>query len=138
MYLRHFVSLILLFAFIGGLISSCKDPYPSVDERPKILTLIGKLQNAVKDKNAAAIDSLIIAESYQKGYSSASVLRDVYGDSETAGFYAFGGKEFYYAADEGVVNFTIMADSSDTVGRAAEVVVKKIKDDWYISKFDLK
>jgi len=117
---------------------ACEKNYPSRDELPKIKDLIGKLQREVEAKNAAGIDSLIVAEAYDKGYSSASILKDVYPDSESLSFYAFAHKEITYEHNKGEVTFDIVADSSDTAGRPAEMTVVKIDDDWYIKRFELK
>jgi hypothetical protein len=117
---------------------ACEKKYPSRDELPKIKDLIGKLQREVEARNAAGIDSLIIEEAYDKGYSSASILNDVYPDPETSTFYAFAHKEITYEQDKGEVTFDIMADSTDTTGRPAEMTVVKVDDDWYIKRFELK
>jgi len=127
--------IILLFASI--LLVACEKKYPSRNELPKIKDLIGKLQREVDARNAAAIDSLIIAEAYDEGYSSASILEAVY-NTDTAAFFAFANKEITYEHNKGEVLFNIVADSSDTTGRPAEMTIVKIADDWFIKRFDLK
>ena len=94
------------------------------------------MEQAVRDKNAAALDSLILAESYDEGYHSSKILADVYPD-DTGSFLTFGRREFFYTKDNGVVNCYIVADTADT-GRAVEITLAKKYDNWYLKKFDLK
>lgn len=136
MSVKRFVFPIILFIFIF-VISSCEKKYPSVNEVPKIKDLIGKLQREVKAKNAAAIDSLIIAEAYDEGYSSSSILNEIY-TVDHPRFFAFANKEIVYKADKGEVTFNIVADSTDREGRSAGMTIVKIEDAWYIKRFELK
>ena len=124
------ISLILLA------IAGCSEKGPSRDEIPIIKSLLGQLETATKEHNAARIDSLIIADAFQDGYNSIKFLSQVYpGDSSD--FYTLGSREFYYTKDHGVVNCRIMANSADT-GRAMEIDLVKKGDRWLIEKFTLK
>ncbi len=132
----YFVIAFILMTSI--LFVACEKNYPSRDEMPKIKDLIGKLQRKVAAKDAAGIDSLIVAEAYKKGYSSSSILRDVYPDPDTSSFFAFAHKDIVYEHSKGVVKFDIVANPGDSTGRPAEMTVVKIDDDWYIKNFELK
>lgn len=119
------------------LIISCAEKNPPRDEIPLIKNLLGQFERAVKEKNRAGIDSLIIAEAYELGYHSTKILSDIYPDIETGSFLKFGGREFFYTKDKGVVNCLIVSDTADT-GRPVEITVVKKYDQWYLKRFDLK
>jgi hypothetical protein len=125
---------LLLMAFLL-LTLACTRKNPPRDEIPVIKNVLAKLDRAVKDQNAAAIDSLIIAEAFDKGYSSTKILDDVYDGGRS--FYTFGRREFFYTKDRAVVNCFIMADSVDA-GRPTEITLVKAGDRWLIKRFDLK
>lgn len=110
---------------------------PSRDEIPLIKEVLGKFQRAVVEKNAAAIDSLFMAEAYDLGYSSSQVLEAVYPNPDSSRFFAFGRKEFFYVKDKAVVTCFIMADSADS-GRKVEITLEKDGETWYLKRFDLK
>lgn len=125
----------LLLAVIFALLS-CAEKNPPRDEIPLIKDLLGKIDRAVRDRNAAQIDSLMIADALKLGYNSETVLKDVYPE-DTSTFYTFGRREFFYTEDKGVVNCFIMADSADS-GRPVEMTLVKANDHWYLKRFDLK
>lgn len=128
-------NLVLSLAVLLLLTLACAKKNPPRDEIPVIKDLLAKLDRAVKEQNAAAIDSLIIGEALNQGYSSTKILDDVYDGGR--GFYTFGRREFFYTRDRGVVNCFIMADSAD-IGRPIEITLIKTGDRWLIKKFDLK
>ncbi|MCX6830159.1 MAG: hypothetical protein NT002_12915 [candidate division Zixibacteria bacterium] len=128
-------SLALLLAVLLLLTLACTRRNPPRDEIPVIKNLLAKLDRAVKEQNAAAIDSLIIGEAFNQGYSSTKILDDVYAGGRS--FYTFGRREFFYTRDRGVVNCFIMADSAD-IGRPTEITLVKAGDRWLIKRFDLK
>ena len=125
------------------IIISCAEKNPPRDEIPLIKNLLGQFEQAVKEKNSAGIDSLIIAEAYEEGYHSTKILSDIYGtgdtgpDIDTGSFLKFGGREFFYTKDIGVVNCFIVSDTADT-GRPVEITLVKKYDQWYLKRFDLK
>jgi len=116
---------------------SCSHKNPPRDEIPKIKNILAKLEQTIKEKNAAAIDSLIIADSYSKGYSSQTIISRVYPSPEDTNFFSFGKREFFYTENKAVVNCSILRNSADS-GRPAEITLTKIADRWLIEKFDLK
>lgn len=127
----------LISAIFVVLAVSCSQKNPPRDEIPRIKDILAKLEQATKEKNAAAIDSLIMADSYVKGYSSQTVLSKVYPSPKDTGFYSFGKREFFYTENKAVVNCSILRNSADS-GRPAEITLNKISDRWLIEKFDLK
>ena len=119
------------------IIISCAEKNPPRDEIPLIKNLLGQFEQAVKEKRSAGIDSLIIAEAYELGYHSTKILSDIYSDIDTGSFLKFGGREFFYTKDIGVVNCFIVSDTADT-GRPVEITLVKKYDQWYLKRFDLK
>ena len=118
------------------LFGGCAEKEPSRDEIPLIKNTLARFEKAVKDKNAAAIDSLIIVDD-NEGYNSSKVMKDVYSVSSDDSILAFGKREFFYTQDKAVVNCFIMADSADS-GRPFEITLVKKAKRWYIKRFDLK
>ncbi len=116
---------------------SCAEKNPPRDEIPRIKDVMAKLELAIKAENAAAIDSLIIADSYAKGYSSSSILSIVYSSPGETKFYSFGKREFFYTKDKAIVDCSILADSTSQ-GRPLEITLTKAGDGWLIERFDLK
>ncbi len=138
-------SLIKISIIISGLLIllSCAEKNPPRDEIPLIKNLLAKFEQAVKDKNAAGIDSLIIAEAYEEGYHSAKILSDIFGtgdtgsDIDTSSFLKFGGREFSYTKNIGFVKCNIVADTIN-IGRPVEIIVIKKYNQWFLKRFDLK
>ncbi len=146
-------SLVKLSIIIAGLLLliSCAEKNPPRDEIPLIKNLLAKFEQAVREKNAAGIDSLIIAEAYDEGYHSTKILSDIYGpgdtglDIDTSSFLKFGGREFSYTKDIGFVKCTIVSGTGNasltgdtgSLGRPVEIIVVKKYGQWYLKRFDL-
>ena len=130
--LQYSILAIILLAFV--LYSGCGEEAPSRDEIPVIKAFLSDFTRAVSDRNAALIDSMIIADAYKMGYHSTRILADVY-KNDTA-FFAFGRKEFFYTKDKASIHCSIMADSSDP-GRPVEITLVKKHKKWYLKRFDL-
>ena len=129
---------VIVLILLGGMavLTGCKAKNPSRDEIPAIKNLLAKLETGARDRNPAAIDSLIIADAYPKGYTSEKLLSDIY-PAGVGNFLTFGNREFYYSRENGVVNCRIKADSADT-GRALEFDLIKTEGRWLVEKFELK
>ena len=131
------------------LLISCVEKNPPRDEIPLIKDLLANFEQAVREKNAAGIDSLIIAEAYEQGYHSTKILSDIYGagdtdpEIDTSSFLKFGGREFSYTKDIGfvkcfIISYTVDTGSTDSPGRPVEITVVKKYDQWFLKQFDLK
>lgn len=137
MKIQRIYLVICLISFLLLLVSCSRKKNPPRDEIPVIKNQLGQLERAVKDKNAAAIDSLMIAEALELGYNSQSILAIVYPDSINSTFYSFGKRSFAYTKQTASVDCFIMADSTDP-GRPVEITLVKRSDLWLIKRFDLK
>ncbi len=136
MNIRQECFIICLFPLML-LLFSCSRKNPPRDEIPVIKDLLGRFERAVKEKNAAGIDSLMSAGSLELGYSSRRILSEIYPDSVKSTFYTFGKRSFAYTKDIASVDCFIMADSTDS-GRPVEITLVKSHDMWLIKRFDLK
>jgi hypothetical protein len=120
------------------LVFSCsREKNPPRDEIPLIKDTMGYFELAVKDKNVAAMDSLMSNDAAKLGYSARSILSEVYPDSAESTFFSFGKRSFAYTKDKAAVNCFIMADSTDS-GRPVEITLVKSHDRWLVKRFDLK
>jgi hypothetical protein len=135
--MKRILFVFVLIASSGIAISiGCRAKNPSRDEIPVIKDLLAKLESNVRDRNVAAIDSLIVADAYPEGYTADKLLADVYPPG-IGSFLTFGNREFYYSRDNGVVNCRIKEDSADT-GRVIEFDLVKRGGRWLVEKFELK
>jgi hypothetical protein len=132
---RIIISLCLLLPLLA--ILACTEKAPPREEIPFIKDLLGRFENAVRDRNAALIDSMIIAEAYQQGYNSTRILSDIYPDPDTSRFLKFNDWEFFYTEDIGKVSLFIQSDTVER-GRPAEITLVKVGNQWLIKSFDLK
>jgi len=130
-------ALIILILLPLILVVSCTEKNPPREEIPVIKDLLGRFETAVRDKNAALIDSLMIAEAYDLGYNSTQILSVVYPDPDTSRFLKFGNREFFYTEEVGKVSCIIIADTADP-GRPVEITLVKAYNQWYIKRFELK
>lgn len=128
----------VLLTMVIIFLAACVEKPPSRDEIPLIKSLIGRFQTAVIEKDNATIDSLMISEAVELGYSSERVLRDVYGDSLDGAFYGFGRKDITYVDKKGVVKCLIVTDSTANSGKPVEITIVKGAHRWLIKRFDLK
>jgi hypothetical protein len=130
-----FVNIVILAA--GMAVIGCGEKSPSRDEMPVIKAFFGNLESAIRDKNEAGIDSLMIPKAFELGYSAEKILSDVYLGSDTVEFYALGRKNYSYNKDIAIADCYIMQNPDDS-GRAVELMLEKSGDNWYLKKFDLK
>ncbi len=127
------VTLILLLASWSG----CKEKTPSRDYIPEIKNQLFKLQQAVKQKNRAAIDSLLSVDMLDEKLTSDSLLQFVYNIPERYDafeFEQFGGANIIYSFDIAQIDCFIM-DSTHLKDRP--IVFKLILDDkvWLFREF---
>lgn len=132
---KYIIVFLMLLAQV--LVSCERKKNPPRDEIPVIKDLLGHFEQAVKERNAAAIDSLMIAEALELGYSSQTILSTVYPDYENDTFLGFGNRSFFYTKDKASVTCDIMSDTTDT-GRPVEITLVKVDETWLIKRFDLK
>jgi hypothetical protein len=124
----------ILLILLG--LSCSREKNPPRDEIPLIKDTMGYFELAVKDKNVAAMDSLMSDDAAGLGYSAQKILSEIYPDSAASTFYSFGKRSFAYTKDKAAVDCFIMADSTD-VGRPVSITLVKSQNKWLIKRFDL-
>jgi len=134
---RNFLFPVAMIIVLALLLGACAKKNPPRDEIPVIKNLLARLETAIKEGNAAAIDSLIMAQSYEHGYNSTSILEKIDTYLNGREFFGFGHREFFYTKTEGVVKCAVKADSADA-GQAVEIILEKVGESWLVKKFDLK
>jgi hypothetical protein len=134
-YTRLVVISLCVFSVL--LVVSCSEENPPREEIPLVKDALARLELAVKSKNLAGIDSLLVPETRRLGYSAGQIAVDVYLDTVDGSFYTFGKREFFYTKDKATVSCRVMADSGDT-GRAAEITLVNKRDQWLVKRFDLR
>ena len=116
------------------LLFGCSKRTPKRTHIPILKDKLFTLQTAVKEKNRAAIDSLLSPLVLKKQQSSDSLLSLVYGSDGSFAFENFGGADIFYTLDKARVKCYIM-DSTHTTDR--ELVFYYVFDHemWLISSF---
>jgi len=89
--------ILILLALGLGLTSCGAKKTPNRDHIPVLKSRIFELQEAVKDKNRARIDSLLSVKIVSNQQGSDSLLAFVYGPSGDLGFERFGDRPIVFA-----------------------------------------
>lgn len=126
------VGIIVAFISIGLL--SCAKETPKRDHIPIIKENLLKLQEGVKSKNLARIDSLLSPRILEKDQSSDSLIRLVYGASADFPFTQFGGAEIVYSNNKGRIDCFIM-DSTQQSDRPLVLYLDRADDLWLFTGF---
>jgi hypothetical protein len=113
----------------------CTEKTPSRDHIPVLKERIYLLQEAVKAKNRAAIDSLMTPEILSIGQSSDSLIRFVYGLNDRFAFERFGNCEIVYTADKARIDCFIM-DSTSQNNRPIVFTFVYKHDLWLLKRFE--
>ncbi len=122
--------LLALAATIGG----CGSRSPKRDNIPVLKNQLFRLQQAVKAKNRAAIDSLLAPQILEKKQSSDSLLRFVYGPTDDFAFTQFGGADIAYTRDRARIDAYIM-DSTHADNRPIVLYMAEQSDMWLFTGF---
>ncbi len=131
----------ILFAVIISsiIVLGCEEKLPSRDHIPLIKDKIFQLQEAVKLKNRASIDSLLSIQMLKLNQNSDSLLQFVYfgGDSlEAFEFTQFGNCEIFYSKDKARVDCYVM-DSTQTQTRPVIFTFILNDNDWLLKRYEI-
>lgn len=121
------VALVLLAA-------SCGEETPSRDHIPVLKKRVHLLQQAVKGKKRAAIDSLMAPEILSYKQDSDSLLRFVYGPNGQFAFERFGNYEIVYTSDKARIDCFVM-DSTAQRDRPIILTFVYKHDVWLLKRF---
>ena len=127
---------VLLLTAVAILIyQGCAERSPKRDQIPLLRNNVLKLQNAVKDHNRAAIDSLLSVKIISKSQGSDSLLNYVYGPQGQFPFERFGNCGIIYTSDKARIECFIM-DSTGQTDRPLTFYLAREHDLWLFTSFE--
>ncbi len=129
-------SILYILVVTALLAAGCSEETPSRDHIPLLKERVYLLQQAIKEKNLAAIDSLMSPKilSYQQG--SDSLLRFVYWPDDRFAFERFGNCEIAYTSDKARIDCFVM-DSTDRKDRPIVFTFVHKHDLWLLKRFEV-
>ena len=131
--IKYFISMTLLTAL---LVLSCGDKQTvSRDHIPVIKERFYTLQEAVKDRDTVALDSLVSDDMLDDDLSFDSLFRFVYGADGAFAFDRFGEYEIFYTNRKARVDCYIQ-DSTLTKDRPAVFTFVFDDDRWLLKRFE--
>ncbi len=123
---------VMAFVFLS---LGCTEKTPSREHIPVLKEKIYLLQEAVKARNRAAIDSLMTPEILSIGQSSDSLIRFVFGSNDQFAFERFGNCEIVYTSDKARIDCFIM-DSTTRTDRPIVLTFVYKHDLWLLKRFE--
>jgi len=124
-----------IFLMAVSIISCGKEKTPSRDHIPLIKERLSRLQEGVKNKSAAAIDSVLSVNILKNQQSSDSLLKFVYGAEGLFSFESFGQPVIIYTDEVAKVEAYIM-DSTHQTERPVIFTFIFDDDQWLLNKFE--
>ena len=133
--MRFILHVLIVLASLALLAAGCSEETPSRDHIPLLKERVYLLQQAVKEKIHAAIDSLLSPKilSYQQG--SDSLLSFVYGPDDRFVFERFGNCEILYTSDKARIDCFVM-DSTGRTDRPIVLTFVHKHDLWLLKRFE--
>ncbi len=121
--------------FVGIIVSCGKDKTPSRDHIPLIKAQFTRLQEGVRNKSTASIDSILSVNILKNHQNSDSLLKFVYGSDGERAFESFGQPVIIYTEEVAKVEADVM-DSAHLSNRP--LIFTFIFDDgqWLLTKFE--
>lgn len=127
--------LLVVLALLALLAAGCSEETPSRDHIPLLKERVYLLQQAVKEKNRAAIDSLLSPKILSHRQGSDSLLHFVYGPDDRFAFERFGNCEIIYTSDKARIDCFVM----DSMGRKDRPIVFTFvhkHEFWLLKRFE--
>lgn len=120
--------------WLALLAAGCGEKTPSRDQIPVLKKRVYLLQQAVKERDQAAIDSLLSPAILSYQQDSDSLLRLVYGPDDHFAFERFGDCEIIYTSDKARIDCYVM-DSSATKDRPIVFTFEYKHKSWFLKQF---
>jgi len=127
---------VVLIAITSLLLAACAKQSPKRDQIPLLKSRLYELQIAVKERNAAAIDSLLSVSIISKKQSSDSLLSYVYGPEGDFAFRQFGNYNILYTSDRARIECYVM-DSTSSADRPVVFFLADEHDMWLFTSFEV-
>ena len=112
---------------------------PSRDQIPHINSQVARIEQGIREKNPALIDSLLSVDILDKHLSSDSLLRYIYGPSGDLPFDRLADCRTFYNRDFAVVDCYIQSlhDSTQASCRPLRLVLEPVDDTlWLLTSFE--
>jgi len=132
---RFILHVLVVLASLALLAAGCSKETPSRDHIPILKQRVYLLQQAVKEKNHAVIDSLLSPKILSYKQDSDSLLRFVYGLDDRFAFERFGNCEIVYTSDKARIDCFVM-DSTDRKDRPIVFTFIHKHDLWLLKRFE--
>lgn len=126
---------LLIFVLLLTLIS-CDKKTPSRDHIPNIKERVYLLQEAIKDHNRAAIDSLLSTDILDAGQNSDSLISFCFGSDGNFGFERLGNCVIAYTNNNAEARCFVM-DSTGSEERPMRLMWVQQHDMWLLSRFEI-
>ncbi|MCB2202283.1 hypothetical protein KQH51_05380 [bacterium] len=135
--MRRLILLGISLAVVSLTLTCGEDETPSRDYYPILKENVYRLQEAVADRDPAAIDSMLTVESLDLNMSSDSLLSFVYGSSGDLPFEAFGDCKIMYTDRKARIDCWIM-DSTRSEDRSITFTYVLVQDStWLLKRFEV-
>ncbi|UCG62128.1 MAG: hypothetical protein JSV52_02235 [Candidatus Zixiibacteriota bacterium] len=128
------ITLVLLMVALL-LLPGCEQKSPKRDQIPLLRAKLLALQNAVHERDRAAVDSLLSVKIVSKHQGSDSLLAFVYGPEGSFAFERFGNYNIVYTSDKARVECFIM-DSTAATDRPIVLFLAHEHDLWLFTSFE--
>ena len=117
------------------LLAACEQKAPSRDHMPILQNKLFHLQEAIRSRNRAALDSLLSLQMLAIGQNSDSLLSFVYGPNDGFSFERLGDYEIFYTNDKARID-CFMMDSSTVHDRPITLTFVFEHDMWLLKRFE--
>lgn len=126
----------IVVASMALLAAGCSEKTPSRDHIPLLKERVYLLQEAVNERDRAAIDSLMSPKISSHKQGPDSLLRFVYGPDGLFAFERFGDCRFVYTRDKARIDCFVM-DSTGGTDRPIEFTFVLKHDLWLLKRFEV-
>ena len=133
--MRFILHVLVVLASLVLLAAGCSEETPSRDHIPLLKERVYLLQQAVKEKNHAAIDSLLSPKILSYQQDSDSLLNFVYGPDDSFAFERFGNCEIVYTSNKARIDCFVM-DSTGRTDRPIVFTFVHEHDLWLLKRFE--
>ena len=114
---------------------SCQEKTPNRDYIPILKERVYLVQQAVKNRDAAALDSLLTDDMKGEGCNADSLVRFVAGSDGRFRFDRFANCEIYYNDDKARADCDVVDSAGNQNGRITLTLVRQ-KDRWLLKRYD--
>lgn len=127
---------ILIIISLIIVLISCAKKTPSRNHIPDIKERVFLLQEAIKERNRAAIDSLLSTDILDNGQSSDSLISFCFGPDSDFGFERLGNCVIAYTENNAEARCFVM-DSTGAEDRPLRLMWVHQHDMWLLSRFEM-